>query len=90
MDLNNYFAMASGDDNSSLVSDEDIDWEEVDVPQHNEQQNIEITLQTRPKQKKQDKSDKSVPIQNRFAGTDIGRSIAEKQEAFPTPSALLE
>jgi xeroderma pigmentosum group C-complementing protein len=54
--------MASGDDNSSLVavdSDEDIDWEEVDVPQPTEQQNIEITLQARPKQK-QIKSDKSV------------------------------
>ena len=55
--------MASGDDNSSLVaadSEEDIDWEEVDVPQRPEQQNIEITLQTRPKQK-HGKSDKSVP-----------------------------
>ena len=54
--------MQSGDDNSSLVaadSDEEIDWEEVDVPQPAAQQNIEITLQTRPKQK-QDKSDKSV------------------------------
>ena len=54
--------MASDDDNSSLVaadSDEDIDWEEIDVSQPAEQQNIEITLQARPKQK-QDKSDKSV------------------------------
>jgi hypothetical protein len=55
-------AMASDDDNSSLVaadSDEDIDWEEIDVSPSAEQQNIEITLQARPKQK-QDKFDKSV------------------------------
>ena len=57
-----FHAMASDDGNSSLVaadSDEDIDWEEIDVSQPAEQQNIEITLQARPKQK-QDKSDKSV------------------------------
>ena len=51
--------MASGDEYSSPAaagSDEDVDWEEVDVPQPTEQRNIEITLQARPKQKKQDKS----------------------------------
>jgi xeroderma pigmentosum group C-complementing protein len=53
--------MRSGDDSSLVAadSDEDIDWEEIDVSQPTEQPNIEITLQAQPKQK-QDKSDKSV------------------------------
>jgi xeroderma pigmentosum group C-complementing protein len=54
--------MASSDDNSPLVaadSDEEIDWEEVDVPEPPpEQQNIEITIQARP----QPKSDKSFAL----------------------------
>jgi hypothetical protein len=54
--------MVAVDDNSSLVaadSDEDIDWEEVEVPE-TELPNIEITLQARPSS--QSKANKSVLI----------------------------
>lgn len=53
--------VAVDDDNNSLVaadSDEDIDWEEVDVPE-TELPNIEITLQVRPSPS-QSKINKSV------------------------------
>lgn len=52
--------MAFAEDNGSPAatdSEDDMDWEEVDVPEVAERQNIEITLQARPKQKR-DKSDK--------------------------------
>lgn len=77
--------MASVDDNSSLIgsdSEDDIDWEEVDVPQNvQQQQNLEITIQARPRQK-QDKTDKCVCSRDTRFGADTRNALSGKKASL--------